>query len=207
MVWAMHVHTYAAMMQKHAQETDIASFPPFKEGERRIFHGESLEKIDAIWTHLILFLFSQEKDSDIFVYESHPWYILGRPATERRMYESCVAQGKQMHTLCGNTSFLDRYGHRLQQQAGAKASITDAPPFPKEGYNLWLCGDYVIECVFPPLIAQYFAGFFEKTTSAKEFDLKTFSSVFHIKVPAELHVSRDRKKAEKLRKLFLKHCR
>ena len=105
--------------------------------------------------------------------------------------------------LYGNTTFLDRYGAQLHKNSPCKARITPASPFPNEGYNLWLCGSHIIECFFPDLIAQYFASFFEATASAKDFDLKTFSGVFHIKVPAELHVSRDKRKAEKLRKMFL----
>jgi len=205
MTWAISVYKYAEMMQQQ-KEPELKAFPPFKQGERRTFHAESLDKIDPIWTHLVLYLFTQEKDPNIYVYEAHPWYLLGRPATERRMYESCAIQGKKIHLLLGNKTFLDQYGYQLHKTTPCEAMITDQPPFPKDGYTFWLCGEYIIECSYPELIRQYFAGFFETTKSIQEFDLKTFSSIFHIKVPAQLQVSRNKKRAGELRKLFERFC-
>lgn len=206
MVWATYVHKYAEMMRQQKQ-SDVTAFPPFKQGERRTFQAESLDKIDPIWTHLILYLFTQEKDKTIYVYEAHPWYLLGKPATERRMYESCIIQGKEIKILLGNKSFLDQYGYQLHKTTPCEVVITDNPPFPKEGYTFWMCGEYIIECYFSELISQYFSNFFETTKKIEEFDLKTFSSIFHIKVPAALQVSRDNKKAaeilKNLEKFFL----
>ena len=207
MVWVSSLHKYATQMHEQSMKEDMTAFPPLKEGERRTFKAESLEKIDPIWTHGILYFFTQQKDRTIFVYQSHPWFILGRPATERRLYDSCHTEGKQMQMLYGNTSFLDRYGTQLHKTTDCPAYITDHPPFPKEGYNLWLCGDCIIECFFSDLIGQYFSSFFSTTMRAGDFDLKTFSSIFGIKVPAELHISRDKKKAETLRKKFIVYCK
>lgn len=203
MTWATSVYKYAEMMyqQKNSQ---MEAFLPFKQGERRTFQAESLDKIDPIWTHLVLYLFTQEKDEMIYVYEAHPWYLLGRPATERRMYESCYIQGKKIRMLLGNKTFLDQYGYQLHKTTPCEVMITDQPPFPKEGYTFWLCGEYIIECYYPELISQYFASFFETTKSINDFDLKTFNGIFYIKVPAELKVSRDKKKAEEMRQSIKK---
>lgn len=203
MIWATHVHKYAQMMYQHKEE-DTEAFLPFKQGDQRSFHAESLDKLDPIWTHLVLFLFTQEKDQIIHVYESHPWYLLGRPSIERRMYESCHLKGKRMQVLHGNKTFLDQYAQKLNKMTFCTFSITKNPPFPKEGYTFWICGDYIIECVFPDLISQYFASFFENTKNIQDFDLKTFSSIFHIKIPVELKVSRDSKKAKEMLKGFKK---
>lgn len=203
MTWATSVYKYAELMhQQKSLQTE--AFPPFKQGERRTFPAESLDKIDPIWTHLVLYLFTQEDDEMIYVYEAHPWYLLGRPATERRMYESCAVQGKKIRMLLGNKTFLDQYGYKLHKTTPCEAVITDKPPFPKEGYTFWLCGEYIIECYYPDLISQYFSSFFETTKTIDAFDLKTFNGIFHIKVPAELKVSRDKKKAEEMRKSIKK---
>lgn len=197
--WATVVYKYAEMMRQQ-KGPDIEAFMPFRSGERRTYYAESLDKIDPIWTHLVLHLFTPQSENTIYVYEAHPWYLLARPATERRLYESCQLQGKKIFMLLGNTTFLDQYGYRLHKTTSCKVMITDRPPFPKEGYTFWLCGEYIIECHFPEIINQYFMSFFESTQSIDEFDLKTFSGIFHIKVPAELKVSRDKKKAGELRK-------
>ena len=112
-----------------------------------------------------------------------------------------------MCMVYGNDSFLDRYGAHLHKTTECPAYITSNPSFPKEGYNLWLCGDCLIECFFPDLIAQYFSGFFDTTKRVEDFDLKTFSSIFGIKVPVELHISRDKKKAAILQKKFEQYCK
>ena len=199
MTWATTLYKYAELIYQQ-KANDLEAFPPFKQGEQRIFSAESLDKIDAIWTHLVLYLFTQEKDKNIYVYEAHPWYLLGRPATERRMYESCYLQGKEIKMLIGNETFLDKYGYKLHKTTPCDVIINDKPPFPKEAYTFWLCGEYVIECHFPDLISQYFASFFETTKTIKTFDLDTFNGIFHIKVPAQLKVSRNKKKAEELSK-------
>jgi|CXWL01.1.fsa_nt_gi hypothetical protein len=204
LTWATTVYKFANLMHEQI-ESNISAFPPFKPGERRTFNADSLDRIDPIWTHLVLYLFSQEKDENIYAYESHPWFLLGRPATERRMYESCATQGKIINMLYGNKTFLDEYGFQMLKSTSCIGAITDQPPFPKTSYNLWLCGDYIIECFFPELVDQYFDSFFRTVKSTNDFDLKTFSSIFHLKVPTQLQVTRDKKKAETLRKSFWKY--
>ncbi len=201
MTWATYAHKYTSMMQQKA-ELGEDPFPAFDEGETRIFNAESLDKIDPIWTHLVLYLFTQEKDEIIRVYEAHPWYLIGRPGTELRMYDSCYVQGKKINMLLGNKTFLDKYGLNLHKTTPCNAVIADESPFAGEGYTFWLCGDYIIECIFPDLIAQYFTSFFNSTKKMEDFDLNTFTSIFHIKVPTQLRVTRDKKKAETLRKKF-----
>ena len=140
MAWATYVQKCVAKMQDSSGD-GMTPFPPFKDGERRIFRAESIEKVDPIWTHIILHFFTQEDYQTISVYESHPWFILGRPETERRMYDSCDTRGKNIQILYGNTTFLDQYGYKLHKTSPCDAFITGEPPFPDEAYNLWLCGD------------------------------------------------------------------
>lgn len=206
MVWVAHLTSFFRTVTKTyvEQRTDEFQFP-LKENERREFWADSLMGLDPVWAHVLLRITKGPQKHPAYMFNSHPWYSLGMRETETRFYQSMVASGHPLVILYGNDTFLDRYGERLIRVRNVNGSIAPDIPFPKEECALWVCDDHILECLFPPSIAKYFAFFFNTVESIGDFDAEQFSDIFRMKARCKITVRRDGKEAQRLRSIFEKH--
>lgn len=202
LVWLSHATHFietANLTYNSEQGTGL----PLAEGERTEFYSDSLTGLDPLWNHILMKLTEVAETHDWYVYNSHPWYSLGMKETETRLYQSLVVEGIHCHMVYGNDSFLDCYGQKMITLKGFETSIAPDAPLPKEGHALWLCGEHIVECIFPEIISRNFAFFFQTVTSVQEFDPQLFTDVFHMKARCKISVRRSKAEAKELHQKFL----
>lgn len=117
---------------------------------------------------------------------------------ETRLYDSLGSMG---HKLCGNDTFLDRYGTKISSSRCPVVLSTETP-FLQEGYSLWVCGDYVADCIFPTVLSRHFAFFFQTVQSLEQFHPQLFADVFKMKARCKLQVWKSAEEARLLRAKF-----
>ena len=199
LIWIPHVLSFAETVRKtYTQQSKTMEFAPLKKKERREYMSESLSALDSIWFHLLMKIGNESKSKQWYAYNAHPWHVLGVPATELRGYESMGKSGLKTNMLYGNDTFLDRYGAKLVRAEKFHTAINAENPFPKEEYLLWVCDEYVIDCILPVNIAERFSHFFNSVHSIKEFDAQVFSDIFHMKARCKITLRRNKKEADKL---------
>jgi hypothetical protein len=119
------------------------------------------------------------------------------------LYEGLLNEGVQSHMIYGNRTFLDLYGEKIIRIRGMTTTCTDRSPLPHEGYALWLCGDYLVDCVMPKIISNNFEFFFKTVSAVEQFDPELFSDLFRMRARCKLHVRRNAVEAERVRKLLV----
>jgi hypothetical protein len=206
-VWLSHLLAFSKKAKecyRHLPVTgpDIS----LEDGEEREFSAESLSDLDPLWSDVLLRLVPLSRSRVWYAYNSHPWYLLGMPDTEMRVFQGLIIEGIELQMLYGGTSFLDEYAVRKVKMRGLTVRTSSATDFPAEGYNLWVCGRYLVECAFPPAISNHFAFFFRNVHSIEQFELGLFSDLFHTRARCTIKVRRDKVKsaalAAKLRPVF-----
>jgi hypothetical protein len=199
-VWLAHLTSFVEQAKKtHAETTRILE-APLKPNERREFKADSLYALDPIWFQLLLDCAKLSQGKSCYVYNSHTWYTLGMHDQDERGWRGLTEHGTSCYFLCGNDTFLDRHGLKLLQMQNYHTAVTEDPPFPADGYNINICGDYIIEGIFPEAIRKHFALFFESVKSIDQFDAELFADVFRMKAKCKITVRRNVEEAEKLRK-------
>jgi hypothetical protein len=196
-IWIAHLQQFidAVRLGQSSSETLL----PEKDGERREVFGDSLFTIDPLWSHLYKSVASLYKDPLWYMFSSHPWHVLGMPDTESRLYDGLSPHG---HKLYGNDTFLDRYAFTLNP-VPCRVAFTSDPPFPKEGYSLWICGDYIVDSVLPEILTKHFAFFFQTVQSVDQFHPELFADIFHMKARCKVTVRKSADEAAALRAKFL----
>lgn len=198
--WIPHVLYIADTIRAHYGQGSIVE--PLKEGERREFNAESLSSLDGSWFHILAHCADADPARKWYAYNSHPWHPIGMSDTELRGYKAIALKGVTCHMVYGSDTFLDRYGKKLVRTKGFRVTIDPDTPFPKEGYALWVCGDHIIECIFPDSIAKRFSYFFDSVKNIGQFDPELFADVFQMKARCKVTVRRKKKEAARLRNML-----
>lgn len=205
-VWVSHIARFVenarALQEKNV--TGTQELTNLRDEERMTLVADSLQDLDPAWNHALVELARIESNRTWYMYNSHPWYSIGMRSTEQRLYEGLSNEGIQSRMIYGNDTFLDRYGARAIRVKGIKSVCTNRSPLPHEGYALWLCGDYLVDCVMPEAISAYFGFFFKTVRSIDQFDPAHFAYVFRMRAKCTLNIRKDISEAKRIRKMLEK---
>lgn len=200
LMWASYLQFFAEQTRKaavHSQKN--TPMLPLKEGERKVFELDTLADVETIWNHVLVQLYGMTPDVKmLFKYYSHAWWQLSDKTGQKEMYKRIADAGIRCHWLFGSTSFLDKHTAEINNKVFL-AKCTDAPPFPAEGYNTNVYGDYILECIFPDNIAKHFAFLFRSVKSMEEFDARLVADLFSMKGKFKVTVWRNWRQAETVR--------
>ncbi len=199
LMWASYLSFYAERARRAAAQSVAAHANiPLKDGERRKYVAASLQEVEAIWNHLLVQLYHAVGGQTLHKYYSHAWWLLGKQAHDVGFYRELSSRGIRCQWLFGNDTPLDRAGAQKLKQIFTTV-ITDMPGFPKEGYNLNVYGDYVLECILPDKLAADLGAFFRGTASPDEFDADAFLDLCVRRTPCTVTVWRNAAQAQALR--------
>lgn len=198
LVWVSHLHQLVGSIQRTYTSAEETVSLPQKEGQRREYGAESLYALDPLWNHLLMEIARHTDEHTWWEYDSHPYYALGKPDTELRLYQSLTAEGVQCCVLHGNDTYLDHFGAKFIQMPGVNSSVVQETSFPKEGYILLVGGPYIVECVLPEILSKHFSFFFMTVRSPEQYDPLLFRDVFRMKVRCKITVRKSQQEAREL---------
>ncbi len=200
LMWASYLQFFAEQTKRAAvdQQKNMPMFP-LKEGERKVFELDTLVDVETIWNHVLVQLHRLTPDvKTLHKFYSHAWWQLGDKAGQKELYKRIADSGIRCHWLFGSTSFLDKHVAE-QNQKVFLAKCTDEPPFPPEGYNTNVYGEYILECIFPEKIASHFAFLFRSVNSMDEFMPDLLTDIFKMKAEYKVTVWRNWRQADTIR--------
>ncbi|HEY5714686.1 MAG TPA: hypothetical protein VIT68_05030, partial [Candidatus Gracilibacteria bacterium] len=181
-LWATHIQRIAHTIDEvYFSKKSIEDCLALKEGESRKIKGSSLKDMDPQWNHTLIAIKALYPTEPFCVYSSHPAYGFPISENEQRLFTSCLEKGGILRWF-GNDNFLDKKGAKVYQEAGAKTLTSTNHSFPKEGISIWVCGDYIVEMLFPDQIKKYLELIFRSVKSEKDFDPDFFFTLYETKV-------------------------
>ncbi len=202
--WIAHLQSFADTVSASQHDAEKEASFALAEGERREYVAQSLAQLDPVWFHVLIQCAETEKDHDWYAYNSHPWHVIGMNETELNGYRAIAAKGISCRMVYGNDDFLTRYALKLIKVPRFRASVQPKAALPKDGYAVWVCGEYVVECLFPESLTKRFRYFFNVATSLEEFEPELFADVFKMKARVKLTLRRNKKDADGIRMLLKK---
>jgi hypothetical protein len=201
LMWVSYIEFVAARAKKILQHVD--GFP-LEEGQKKVYQASSLFEVEAIWNHLLVSLYRFAGEKNLYKYYSHAWWQFGRNAEEMDFYQKLKEQGINCYYIFGDTTFLDKTAEKRVGEVFSSVAVQHAP-FPKDGYNLNVYGEYIIECILPEKTARYLDFFFKKVKNMKQFEHDVFLDIFTQSGRYKVTVWRNVKQSMLLRET-LKKC-
>jgi predicted transcriptional regulator len=201
LLWLSHVELLVqSAKEKLLEAPDVSFLAELADGKRVTLPAQSLQQVQALWHHLLIQLNTivpRTGDRMLHKYYSHPLWLLHAEG-DKSFYERIAKKGIRCFWLLGNETYLDMravesYKHLF------RIAVTDKSPFPTEGYNVNVIGDFVIECVFPKVIQDHVEMLCKSVTCEEDWKPELLDSLFHIKAPFMVTVWKSAQRAAQLR--------
>jgi hypothetical protein len=188
---------YHRAQQAIGQTTTVINLQP---GQNHIRYADTFKSLDNVWNIASHYAMSHSQGAQPYFYNSHTYHIFGMREMELAARQSFSHHGKRpVQFVVGNTTRLDQYGAEIYRQNGCAHVICTQTSFPPQGYFLNIYGDYVIECVLPIALTNYFEVYFQTVTSLADFPVELFEQLFEFKTQLRVKLSYDPVLAETYR--------
>ncbi len=187
LLWLSYLQFFAGEAKDAlAKETALAVFP-LKKGQRVSFSVDSMNAVQTLWHHLLVQLHRQQPQKKLHKYYSHAWWVWNKRTLDVQFYKKILTAGVRCLWLYGNNTALDRAAVTMYPDLLDSRIALDAP-FPAEGYNLNVYGDYIFECTFPPHIARHIDLVFHSVQSQDKKDLAIIDDIFAMEAEFKITV-------------------
>lgn len=160
---------------------------------------------DAFWNHTLLLLLETLQGRGPFVaYDPHVWFYIAHPENERHLRDEVISHGRQYLVAAAYKTPLDRVVAEEFDREMSQYHMLDRPAFGKPNYYLNVLEDFLIEVWMDPLVSDRLEAWYRETKVLDENARQQLRAILEGRGRTRLKVSRNKVKAERLRKKFLK---
>lgn len=193
----------------HAEQTYTKTPRPgtvldMRDGDRIRYEFGNTNLTEAFWNHTNHVLAANHPKTPWFGYNPHCWFFLADPERERGFRDFIAKNGGQYFIMADGTWPLDRAIRSEFDGKNSQYFIRHSPLFKKQDYYLNVIGDYLIEAWLDPAHARVIERIYASATEITADVQKRLRDVINSKGRTRLIVSRDKKKAERLRRTLAK---
>lgn len=197
--WQQAHTSHTGLLQNHM------GIQILEEGDRATYSFSNPDQLDQMWGHFFL-LFGEKihKDVPILIYNPHFWFALVRAKSEKVLFGWLAREGKKSYLVSGSDASLDI--HALKHFFNKKHhsySVNTSLGFPKN-YFLNIFGEYLIEVWLDESVMQEMDKIFREHNVPDQKVTKQLQEIVTTKGRNKLVISRNSKKASRLRKKLAK---
>lgn len=206
--WLKRMDQFFAIAEQHYTEGDFGrdNFLNLKDGEKMAYFFSNPAETDKFWGHALIILGESSIPSSepAYLYNPHEWFFIARHESERECLAIITKKRRFLLTVGAKTA-LDRAIMNEFDGDRSQYHMLECPLFPKNNYYINIVGDFLIEVWIDPDIATHIEAIYNKTTGLDEGARKALTQIVGSKGKSKLTISRNKKRAEKLKRLLQKN--
>ena len=204
-VWLSKLESFISLAGHFYTSTSRSgSFLGLADGDKIKYEFQNPNVTDAFWIHVLFLLVEAHPGTPWFGYNPHDWFFLARPESERAFRDFIVKNGGQYLMVVGSTYPLDAIIRKEFDDKYSQYFMRKSPLFPKNNYYINIIGDYIIEVWLDTAQAKEIENLYASVTEVNEDVGEKLRNIIASKGKTKLIVSRNRKKAEKFRRMLSK---
>lgn len=182
-----------------------SSFLFLKEGEKISYFFKTFEDTDRFWIHAFDLLGDNtDKSIPVLIYNPHEWFLLARKDSELRLFDHLTKNNRNLQSLVAEKDPLDIYVKRFFNGKTLQYYSLGKYPYPSK-YNVNVFGDFLIEVDLDQAMTNKIDSVYKKYQEFSPSILFELLGIIRTKGRNKLTISRNKKKAEAIRKLFKKY--
>ncbi len=206
--WLKQVGQFFVIAEQHYVAEDLGrdNFLNLRDGEKIAYFFSSPTETDKFWGHALILLgeSSVPESEPAYLYNPHEWFLIARKESERECIAIIAKKRRFLLTAGANTpldrAVADEFDGNLSQY-----HMLERPLFSKSNYYVNIVGDFLIEVWIDPDIAARIEAVYNGDEKNPEVVREKLIAIVGGKGRSRLQVSRNAKKAERLKWLLKKN--
>ena len=181
-------------------------FLMLSDGEKISYTFKDPHTTDIFWGHAFGILVEQtQKDTPVLIYNPHEWFIIAREESEKTLFTNIKNRGQKLLVLIGNKNKIDIETGKWFDGNALQYFATEDKLFDKNNYYVNIFDDFIIEAWIDQTTADEIDTYYKNNEFINEQSLKSLREIVSKKGKNKLTISRNKRKAEKLRSIFKKY--
>ncbi len=181
------------------------NFVNLKQGEKVSYSFKNFEIADMFWAHVFDILLDITPFSfPIFIYNPHEWPLLARTQSETYLLNRLQNISKKLFLLVGNRTQLDIDVGKYFDGEVTNYFASNETVFPKSNYYVNVFDDFLIEVWLDPKISADLDLFYKENKVLDENSKNKILEIIKQKGRNKLVITRNKRKADTIRRVFSK---
>lgn len=206
--WLKQMDQFFSIAEQHYAEGDFGrdNFLNLKDGEKIAYFFSSPTETDQFWGHALVILAesSTSGDAPVYLYNPHEWFLIARHASERAFID-IISKKRRFLLTAGAKTPLDRAVAGEFDGDRSQYHMLDHPLFSKSNYYFNIVGDFLIEVWIDTSIAASIETIYQGEEKNPDAVRDALIKIVGGKGRSKLVISRNAKKAERLKRLLKKN--
>ena len=206
-LWINHMAEYFTVAQRlyttHGEPSE--NFLQLEDGDKIVYTFKDPKATDLFWGHAFGILVEVTGTESVYFYNPHEWFMLARHESETKLFAEVKEKGKQLFALIGNKDPIDLATGKEFDGKMAQYHTLPKGIFSKDNYYLNIFGDFLIEAWLDPKTSDAIDKFYKEHNIFDEEAKNVLHEIVGRRGKNKLVISRNARKAEKLKKLFGKY--
>lgn len=205
-VWILGMDNFVQNAKKsYSIETQGEDFLLLKDGEKVSYIFKSPEQTDMFWGHAFSVLVETTQEKNICLFNPHEWFLVARNEPELVLFRDLIQRNKNLFVLNGNKKPVDIYVKKYFNGSTSQYFTIEHSPFEKTNYYVNIFGDFIIEAWLDEKVSQKIDDWYSIHSTVSDEAIEELKRIVSEKGKNKFSISRNHKKAEKLRKIFKKY--
>ena len=203
-LWISRMNDFFAIAGKQYGVDERAGndFLSLSDGDKISYSFKSPVEADRFWAHAFTVLGELlAKKEPLYIYNPHEWFLLARTESEAFLFNELKKRGQKVWLICGGNTALDAYTKKYFDGTILQYYMSTDELFEARNYYLNIFGDYIIEAHINETVAQKVDDFYNTNTKVTESMTQILTTLLE-EGRTTITITRNKKKAEKLKKLF-----
>lgn len=205
-VWVKKMVSFFEQAQFAYTSESLGVFMDMKEGDSVVYRFKDFNTTDIFWGNAFYSLSKNLQEGEtMYLYNPHEWFFVARPESEIELFKNIHNDNKKIILYASGSTDLDvsikKYFIPESQQYYAGGEYL----FPKENYYVNIFGEYLIEAWLDPEISKQIDNFFSTHKEITSYASDELQEIIEKKGKNKMKISRNKSKAEKLRKKIGKY--
>ncbi len=189
-----------------AHTTGNKSFGVLKleDGESVTYSFSNIKNLDTFWGHSQNILVHNTPNAEpLYTYDPHYWFYIARKETEKKLLEEIVENKRQFLITVGGNTDLDKIIKTDFNSDYLQYNMEEV--FPKRNYYVTIIGDYISEVLLDEPTAKKIDYIYKNKNVIDSEVTALFNEILNSKTKNKIKISRNKNKAEKLKRKLRKN--
>lgn len=177
-----------------------------KEGEWNEFEFPTVIDMDNFWYHALVMVAhyygeQEHNDKNVYNYNDHCWFQVIRSGSEQTLGDTYADMDMEWYLVAGSHSFVDGLVESMVENETLHYTLSNGEGFKQNEYVV-VIGDYIFETALPKYIYEMMESVYERVHVVTDPALGSIEDLIRLPAKTTLRISRDKKRAQRLRKLI-----